>query len=462
MHGRARIALTGVLLAGMLLAAGRLQATGGPRSAGDTSRILSLLPPRPATPQDRVAQVATRRLALLQPVLDYYVGSGRLAAYEAHPGDGLVLLRGRASSLAAIARELRTGLLPNSPAGRAAQAARFGPPVAAVAVSGGPASLTANATIGDSSVFGSAPDKKTVVGKLYDAKGNFLARAVDDSKDGSYTLFFGRYDHIPMYPGYVVRIEAGARKLALRIVSLRITSNRVSDVVGGQGPRRAGVIINVSHFDWTASGVDQKNFETAANTDSTGKFAFDLTAFLDLAGGDAVAARYEFRGTDNSVTVRGTVPYINAFMDRAEVSGYGNPAQNVKVTVKSRLNKPLFTASVRPALDGQFRLVLSDGLSSTTLRPRMTLTAELPGVSVKLPKSTAILDVSAEQVSGVGPPKQSLQVLTQNPFWTHFGQVDKAGRYAVDLSDGSSITSSTRAVVIFRTPSGDRVYRFVE
>lgn len=461
MSGRLRLVLAAALVVGIVLAA-RPEGPGRVQAAGNTSRILSLLPLAPATPQDRVASVSVQRLARLRTALDFYVGTGRLAGYEVHVGDGLVMLRGTEASLNGVAADLQSPVLTDDPAGRAALAARVGAAATPSAVVGSSSVFTANATIGDSSVFGTSPDAKTVVGKLYDANGTYLARAVDDSQDGSYTLYFGRYGHMPMLPGYSVRLEAGVRKLTLKIVPLRINSNRAGDIVSGQGPRGSGVIINVSHFDWTSAGTEQKNFETAANTDAQGKFSFDLSAFLDLTGGDAVSARYEFKGTDNSVTVRGTVPYLNAFTDRADVSGYANPAQNVKVTVKSRLNKVLFAATVRPALDGQFSLQLTDGLATTTLRALMTVSIELPGLILKLPKSTALLDVSAEQVSGKGPPNQCLRVLTQNPFFTHFGQVDKAGRYSVDLSSGSTITTSTTAAVVFRAPSGDQVYRFVE
>lgn len=461
MRGRLRLALTGALVVGILFLA-HSQAIGRVQAAGVTSRILSLLPAAPATPQDRVAAVSIQRFARLRTALDFYVGTGRLAGYENHLGDGLVILRGTATDLAGVAADLQTPLLADDPSGRATQAARFGAPVAAASTAGVSTTLTANATIGDSSVFGSSPDEKTVVGKLYDANGNFLARAIDDSQDGSYTLFFGRYDHIPMMPGYSVRLEAGVRRLTLQIARVRVTGNRTADIIGGQGPRNSGVIITVSHFDWTESGTEQENFETAANTDAAGKFAFDISAFLDLVGGDSVAVRYEFKGTDNSVTVRGTVPYINAFTDRAVVSGYANAAQNVKVTVKSRQNKVLFSATVRPGLDGQFSLLLTDGLLSTTLKALMSVTVELPGLSLKLPKSSALLDVSAEQVTGKGPANQCLRVLTQNPFYTHYGQVDKLGRFSVDLSGGSAITTGTTAAVVFRAPSGDQVYRFVE
>mgnify|MGYP000898516753 CR=1 FL=1 len=151
MVGRLRRALTGALVVGILLTA-RTQGTGSVQAATDTTRLLSLLPAAPPTPQDRVASTAITRLARLRTALDYYVGTGRLTGYEPHIGDGLVVLRGTAAALARVAADLQTPLLPDDASGRAAQAARYGPASGGSTISGTSAAFTANATIAPSAM----------------------------------------------------------------------------------------------------------------------------------------------------------------------------------------------------------------------------------------------------------------------------------------------------------------------
>ena len=237
----------------------------------------------------------------------------------------------------------------------------------------------------------------------------------------------------------------------------------MTDTASGKAPRNAGISVTVTHYDWSVDGTVQTSWPLTGVTNAAGLYSIAGAPFgIDIVGGDTVSARYSVPRTSNQVTVNATAPYVIGFLDRAHVSGYALPNAKTLLTIKNRMGKLVFTAECRTSLSGQFSLVLTDGLGSTTLRPNMGVALDLPGVSVTLPRVGGRLNVGAKRVDGFGPPNLYIRISTQSPFFTHYGQIDKRGRFSVDLSPGGGVSEGTLVSLVVRLAGGDLVYRYIE
>jgi hypothetical protein len=448
------------VLLGLLLAvglAGRAVAVHG-APAGVQTIYVSLLPADSISADETAEGVLASRRALF----DALVAEGGVLEYRPHLGDGYVAVDATAHGAAVIRRAFPADVLASADAGVAEQARRASVNRVAAGIAPGP-TLTANLTLGDSSVFGVAPPNKTVTGKLLDAKGNTIATASDVADGGTYHFFFGRLESVPILPGYKVKLQTGVRRLTAAVPKLTVLANRTSNVISGVAPRNAGVSVGATHFTWTDEGTEQEPLQTLVVAGKDGKFAFDATVFADLVGGDMVSARLSLSRGAVGVTANATIPYVVGYLERARISGLGTPSKTVGIAVRDRQKKVIFSTMVRTGLGGVFNLTLTDGTTSVTLQPKMTVVANFSGAAVaKLPQVTGALDVGRHVIRGKGPPNTYLRIQTQQPFYTHYGQTDGRGRYEVDLAPGGSVSEDTLASVVMRLPGGDLVLRYIE
>jgi hypothetical protein len=456
-----RLVFLAGLVMGVIAATGtwRPTAEGAPHTSG-TTVFLSLLSAAPAG--DVTEGSVQARLAQRRTLFDMLLADGRILDYRVHLGDGIVAVDVTPGGLAALRAAFGADILPSDASGVAEQTKRATVFRRAAGEAPDP-TLTANVTLGDSSVFGVAPAEKKVVGRLVDANGNVISTASDKAEGGTYNFFFGRFESVPVLAGYKVKIQVGVRQLTLSVPKLTVGANRRSDVISGVAPRNAGVFITATHFAWTEEGPEQESFSLSALSDTKSEYSFDATAFVDLVGGDSVSAKLKLAGGAGEVTANATVPYFVGYLDRARVSGFGNPSTPATLTIIDRLKRAIFAMTFRTNLSGAFNVFLTDGAVSVTLQPKMTVNVRFVGAaSAILPQVTGMLDVAGHAVRGKGPPNQFLRIQTQQPFYTHYGKIDARGRFEIDIGSGGSVSEGTLVAVVVRLSAGDLVFRYIE
>jgi hypothetical protein len=261
------------------------------------------------------------------------------------------------------------------------------------------------------------------------------------------------------------RIRATNGHVAREFVvpALKITVNRVTDLVSGRAPAKSSVSFRGCYYHDYSACLDILG---STNTKADGTFVKDFSS-TDLHGGDWAQVMWSSPSGD-LVTRQGNAPYATATVGDPTVRGYAPPGQAVGVKLR-RSGSTIATASGTATGDtgywsGDFH---RSGGSLVGLRAGDALVGSwATDASLTIPTTSVTGNVTTDHVTGRCLPNRPVLAYAHRANWSSLSYAypiaDATGHFNADMSNSLYPTFDLKhgdiVEIYCRSARGDQVY----
>lgn len=260
-------------------------------------------------------------------------------------------------------------------------------------------------TVGDCGLGGYALPSAALRIIVDDAQGHRKSSVHVTASAGSGAWSTGCLGGGPIKSGDQITARQDGMDIRLLVMPrFHFSVDRSTDVVSGAGPHNASLDLTLD-----ACYPDGITCNGAAHTQSiptqaNGHFSVALSGGYDAIGGDRVTLQWTNTFND-VITRRQFVPYLQAQVGKAKVSGVGVPGTPIHVTLKSASHTLLASASATPQADGTWTATLRMNGSAVPVAVGDRLRGDFASAgSLNVVKIRAVADVDADTVSEVCLP----------------------------------------------------------
>lgn len=138
-------------------------------------------------------------------------------------------------------------------------------------------------------VFGSAPGADQVTVALLGPDGKRRDRKRTTPTSGQWSVCFA----VVVRSGDRVRAVQGSLDRAVRVPSMSITVNRVTDVLAGTAPKGKDLVLRIGPCITPDRATCSELVDSPARSDAKGRYRRDMTSVRDIRGADQVQVVYE-------------------------------------------------------------------------------------------------------------------------------------------------------------------------
>jgi hypothetical protein len=254
-------------------------------------------------------------------------------------------------------------------------------------------------------------------------------------------------------------VEGVTRTLTLPRVSLRI--DRSTDVLRGTAP--AGTTVKLTVFHYAKLGVGATTVTRTRTASATGAWSTDLTAAVNIVGGDQAAATHTTSAGDK-VTAREISPVLRIWIGRSTFAAGLQTGTGGTVTLRApsgAVRGSGVVSAVSGQLAEQFGTFTANGLAAVPRVGDRVSAPFQPSMAFTIPTLTLTVSKATDVVSGACVAGRSMQVRIVYPGdeSSAFFRCPADRTYSVNWSGIIDIIPGYTVEVVTRLPSGDVVQR---
>ena len=305
-----------------------------------------------------------------------------------------------------------------------------------------------------SCVFGVGPAKTPITATLRTPKPKIRARDRFRVKTDSDGYFVGCFD-VPIHGGNSLKFVFAGKEKILQVPRMWPTIDRVEDTVTGRAQPGTDVTIVIDHRKSFKARVQATYVVTA---DSSGHYALDTTADINLRGFDIVTAII-FEG-NNQFVANAYVPGMIVGRANSDVTLVANLG-DVSVHLANRHGSWKATATAGHITNGIYFATFFDGAGAPAYPlARDVVTSDLAtDAHLRMPVGNLTGNARRDMVTGRCPPNARYELdiinLNEASFEAFFGKADGSGNIVRDVGNRMNLKRGDELTLRCLYPTGD-------